>query len=284
MKKLIATLLLFFFTATPAFAALSPVYWPVAKNKEKLPRIVPRNFWGWLYQAALATAEKKYPQAIEAYTNALALSPPLLRSILYHYRGLIYLQSKQYDLAAGDFSSIIKLKQGGATTYLARAICYRSLEQYPLALDDFQKAIELTPTSPSPYNSRGLLYTRQKQYLPAIADFTKALELSPYDNTILNNKANALYLAGQTNQALDAYQKFVQNAAANDPRLPQAKKRIQTITAQTTDTAPQTLPQPSPDEKTAPAAPNDNDTLDPLEADALTPDLAALSDSLGQTQ
>jgi serine/threonine protein kinase len=87
--------------------------------------------------------QKKYDQAIEAYTKGIEISPQ--DAVLYNDRGLIFLLKGDLDRA----------------------------------IDDLNKSLELDPASSATYNNRGLVFAGKGDRKQAIADYRKALELDP---------------------------------------------------------------------------------------------------------
>ncbi|MCU1289661.1 MAG: Serine/threonine protein kinase [Acidobacteria bacterium] len=95
--------------------------------------------------------QKKYEQAIEAYTKAIENNP------------------NDYGI------------------YNNRGIAYHATEQFEKAITDYNKAAELNPYDFSAYNNRGAAYEDIGNIEQAVADYKKALELDPDNKTAKNN-------------------------------------------------------------------------------------------------
>lgn len=95
--------------------------------------------------------QRKYKQAIEAYTKAIENNP-------------------------NDFG-----------LYNNRGIAYHATEEFEKAIADYNKAAELNPYDDSAYNNRGAAYEDTGNIEQAIADYRKAIELDPDSKTAKNN-------------------------------------------------------------------------------------------------
>jgi tetratricopeptide (TPR) repeat protein len=95
--------------------------------------------------------QRKYAQAIDAYTKAIENNP-------------------------NDFG-----------LYNNRGIAYHATEEYEKAIADYNKAAELNPNDDSAYNNRGAAYEDTGNIEQAIADYRKAIELDPDNKTAKNN-------------------------------------------------------------------------------------------------
>ena len=154
------------------------------------------------YQYAL---NKEYDEAIEAYTNAIALTPNLANP--YNNRGNAYAKKGQNDRAIEDYSKAIALDPNDAAAYYNRGIVYADKGQYDRAIEDYSKAIALDPNYTNAYNNRGSAYDNKKQYDRAIEDFNKAIALNPNLAKAYYNRGVSYFSSENMGRAISDFQK-----------------------------------------------------------------------------
>jgi tetratricopeptide (TPR) repeat protein len=105
----------------------------------------------------------------------------------FHDRGFAYLNKRDFDRGAADFSMVIKLTPQNASAYDDRAAAYKLKGDLDHALADYEQAIALDPNYAVAYNNRGTVHLARKEFDLAIADFNQAIALdgkrsTPYIN------------------------------------------------------------------------------------------------------
>src|SRR3989338_7096331 len=170
----------------------------------------------WFEKGYQHSLNKEHDSAIEAYTNAIALTPNLANP--YNNRGNAYADKGQYDRAIEDFNKAIALNPNYAQAYTNRGIAYGKKGQYDRAIEDFNKAIAIDPNDAAAYSNRGIAYADKGQYDRAIEDFNKAIAIDPNDGAAYYNRGNAYDDKGQYDRAIEDYNK----AIALNPNLAQA--------------------------------------------------------------
>jgi tetratricopeptide (TPR) repeat protein len=125
----------------------------------------------WRKVGFTATSQENYKLAIEAFTEAISLSP--INSGLYLGRGDAYLALGKQQLQAYRYfrTSRIETRPNGPDDSLLRP--------YALAILDFSKAIELEPGSAVGYNGRGTAHAAMRDETSAISDYRKSIDLDP---------------------------------------------------------------------------------------------------------
>jgi tetratricopeptide (TPR) repeat protein len=86
-------------------------------------------------------SQRKFTQAIEAFTSAIAEDPDYLAA--YYNRGLAYYDLQLYYKAIVDFDMVLMMSPDDRDAYLARGLCYGKVNKLQLALQDLNKAAEL---------------------------------------------------------------------------------------------------------------------------------------------
>ncbi|MEO1180300.1 MAG: tetratricopeptide repeat protein, partial [Cyanobacteria bacterium J06636_28] len=123
-------------------------------------------------RAALGDSEG----ALDDYTEALRISP---KAYVYHNRALVQLYSHRYEMAAADFSEVIRLEPRCADAFSNRSSVRHHLGNLAGAMQDVNQAIALNPSLANAYAQRGRIQVDLHQYQAAMADFDQALSLQP---------------------------------------------------------------------------------------------------------
>jgi tetratricopeptide (TPR) repeat protein len=116
-------------------------------------------------------------QALEAFAKAIELDPEYAPA--FHYRGEVYYDGGQYDLAVNDWTRVIELDPTWTEglAYNNRADAYGALGKHDLAVADLTKALEIKPEAAATYAQRGYANHQLHEYDLAVADYTKAIDL-----------------------------------------------------------------------------------------------------------
>ena len=125
---------------------------------------------------ALAVANKGFEEALQS-SDIFSQMDYEVGSLLFRFRGEIYLRKKMYAAAFEDFDRGAELKDPWC--YLNRWVAYRELKQGDKAIAELSKAIELWPKFWPAWSWRGDHYRSLQEWAKAVADYTKALELNP---------------------------------------------------------------------------------------------------------
>ena len=96
--------------------------------------------------------QKQFDGAIEAYTQAIDLSPD--QSLGYLGRALAYQGKSDFDRAIIDCSEAMRLAPKEAAPCIVRAECHEANGDLDRALADFTAAIEQNPTRAQSYLAR----------------------------------------------------------------------------------------------------------------------------------
>lgn len=119
----------------------------------------------------------RFPEAIDAYTRAIALVP---KSEYYRLRGTALVEMGQIHPGLADLDRAIELNPRSASAWNMRGLV--RLEQYrdlAGAFADFSKAIEADSTDYRAWHNRATLQTRQRNYDGARHDYEQAVRADP---------------------------------------------------------------------------------------------------------
>jgi tetratricopeptide (TPR) repeat protein len=125
----------------------------------------------WRRVGFTAARQEDYKLAVDAYTEAIALTP--MNSDLYVRRGHAYLALGMQRLQAYQRLRTSRIERRPSREY----DCL--LHPCTQALSDFSRAIELDPDSAGGYHGRGTVHATMGDDTLALADYSKAIDLDP---------------------------------------------------------------------------------------------------------
>jgi len=226
-----------------------------AKDFELLTKLKPDNadFWGMLGQACVHG--KLSEQAVMACSRAIELDPDY--ESFYMHRAWAYRQLKQWDASIMDYTKAIELDEkfhnsGHSAKY--RGELYMELKEYEKAAEDFTYAISKQRFWEELYWLRSDAYMKAKQYEKVIENANIKMSKSPSKHFLkqrsiayvqLGQKDNAeadialikrltekQKKEGKTNENEEAERqkkKLVKTTKTNHERLQKEKKRKEII-------------------------------------------------------
>ncbi len=132
----------------------------------------------------------------------------------------IYSESKSIDEALKLLDEAIKLEPKNSENYLLKGDAL--LEKNPTdggpAIKEFNKATELNPKSPKGDLRAGKLYQRGRNYQLALDLYKKAEGIDATYAPAYREKAELYHLAGQKNNAIESYKKYLELNNSADAR------------------------------------------------------------------
>ncbi|MDQ5986555.1 MAG: Photosystem I assembly protein Ycf3 [Syntrophus sp. SKADARSKE-3] len=162
----------------------------------------------WFEKGSIYNLNHEHDQAIEAYTNAIALNPNYLeayerRGIAYYNKGLLQNDKLLIDRAVEDFKRIALTKPNTLAGAWAQGVIDFSRNQYANALASFNKAVSYDPESDLGYIGLGVTYASMKQFDRALEEYTRAIAAKGFWQAIsYQNRAIAYVHKGQYNMAI----------------------------------------------------------------------------------
>lgn len=193
-----------------------------------------------LYSTRAQARENKgdLPGALEDYTAAIALGTTgALLPGLYHLRGQLLWEMREYDRAIEDYDSAIALDPGVAGFFYDRGVSKMYKDDLNGATVDFDRAIEIDPKNILSYYWRGRFCLGRRDPDKAIENLTKAIEIDPKFETTFYNAGiahtllgNARAMKGDDRGAIAEWEKAFElfPNLKNDllPRIKRAEERL----------------------------------------------------------
>lgn len=161
-----------------------------------------------LYEAVLADAEEVLAEYPERMPEA---------GYAYHRRGQALRYQKKYGEAIQAFTEAIQLVPGGrsgpyiAEALLKRGICQHYQDQDSLARPDFEQSAAINFTDPLPHLWLGYSYAQDEQYRRAIQSYGDAIAKSPDFSLAFVNRGLAYMQLGEFNKAVDNFNEAIRH-------------------------------------------------------------------------
>lgn len=92
-------------------------------------------------------------------------------------RGISYLKTNDFRLAAADFSAVIAADPKNINAYNNRGNAFKAMKDYPSAIKDYESALALDPDNAVIYYNIGAAYMEAGRSTEAVANIRKAAEL-----------------------------------------------------------------------------------------------------------
>lgn len=140
--------------------ALARFHWRTEQWQKAEPHLQralilqPLAFLPRLYEGVSAYRQKRYAQAIVAFSVCVGQSP---REECFYLRALAFVGEQQYTQALADFDQAIHLNRTLGVASLQRGILNRRQKRYTEAMDDFQQAIKNGANPANTYFHKALL-------------------------------------------------------------------------------------------------------------------------------
>ena len=172
----------------------------------------------------LQRGAKKYAEAADTYTKALAVSggesPTDWR--FYYVRGISFERSKEWPKAESDFKKALSLNpdQPQVLNYLGYSWVDQGMNLLP-ALEMIQKAVAASPNDGYIIDSLGWAYFRLGRYDEAVTQLEQAVQLRSTDPEINDHLGDAYWRAGRKLEA-----RFQWNIAASVDEDGVVKERV----------------------------------------------------------
>lgn len=172
----------------------------------------------------LQRGAKKYAEAADTYTRALAVSggesPSDWR--FYYVRGISYERSKEWPKAEADFTKALKLNpdQPQVLNYLGYSWVDQGMNLLP-ALEMIQKAVAAAPNDGYIIDSLGWAFYRLGRYDEAVTQLEQAVQLRSTDPEINDHLGDAYWQAGRKLEA-----RFQWNIASSVDKEGTVKERV----------------------------------------------------------
>jgi serine/threonine protein kinase len=161
----------------------------------------------WLIEGNTLYGLGHYPEALNAYEQALCLDP---NSVLaYNGKGNALGSLRRYPEALEAFEQALRLDHNSVAAYNGKGNALRVLKRYQEALEAYEQAIRLDPSFAFAYYGKGRALYNLKRHKEALKAYEQALRLDPNSAFTYHGIGNSLYELKRYQEALRAYEQAI---------------------------------------------------------------------------
>lgn len=128
----------------------------------------------------------------------------------YYNLGIVYFNTKQYDLALSQFNKIIKALPNFDKPYYGRGLIYEKQKKYDMALKDFKKVTGFNPNDPKPYYYLGKISILNNKFDDAKKYLDKSADLNPEYAPTEYEYGNLLVAQNNIKKSIPNYRRAVE--------------------------------------------------------------------------
>jgi len=188
---------------------------------DKLPANSPLKPMAVVRVAENLDALGDHDEALRRLGNIVTTNPDDLEAL--SVLGDLQRSAKKYAEAADTYTKALAVSGGNSPTdwrfYYVRGISYERSKEWPKAEADFKKALALNPDQPQVLNYLGYSWVDQgSNLLPALDMIKKAVSASPNDGYIIDSLGWAYYRLGRYDEAVTQLEQAVQ-LRSTDPEI-----------------------------------------------------------------
>jgi tetratricopeptide (TPR) repeat protein len=166
----------------------------------------PADARGWAYRGTLLSRENERKEAVNDFTQAIALAPKWWYPRVE--RASAYALDERFEEALADLEIAGKDPECGPVVWWARASCNHSLNRQQQALRDVDEFIRLVPTDGDGFFLRSRIWIALGESLRALDDAERALDLYPDPPEWLLTNLGLLYsYAERYDEAIAAFER-----------------------------------------------------------------------------
>lgn len=117
--------------------------------------------------------------ALRGFNRVLELDP--FNASVYYHRGIVRYIRREFELAADDFTTALKIRPNFPNAAMKRGMSHSSLGRLEEALEDFNQAVTLDPSNPEAFYRRAIAHVERGYLTAAFADYAKIVRLEVSD-------------------------------------------------------------------------------------------------------
>ena len=150
----------------------------------------------------------KIKEALETYLKILPEQKN--NSKLNYLIGVIYLQSKKFELAVDFFEKTINLDKNNLGAYNNLGASLQQLRRFEQAVKVYEKVLSFKPDFTDALNNLATCFANLKKYDQAISYFEKILKINKNNSVVYNNLGNIYKELNQHKKSIENYNKALE--------------------------------------------------------------------------
>ncbi len=167
----------------------------------------------WRNRANYFRDQKKMPEALRDYSEAIRLAPSddgILTS-----RGKLYFNTQEFDKALTDYTKAIELVPGKGEYWINRGAVYAVTRRPNEALNDLSKGLSLDPEFATGYLNRSIVYQQVGEFEKSLSDIISYLRINPYNAELWYQRGKLELRLANPEAALTSINKALSISANN---------------------------------------------------------------------
>ena len=150
----------------------------------------------------------KIKEALETYLKILPKQKN--NSKLNYLIGVIYLQSKNFELAVNYFEKTINIDKNNLGAYNNLGASLQQLRRFDQAVKVYEKVLSFKPDFTDALNNLATCFANLKKYDQAISYFEKILKINKNNSVVYNNLGNIYKEINQHKKSIENYNKALE--------------------------------------------------------------------------
>ncbi|MDG6220506.1 MAG: tetratricopeptide repeat protein [Candidatus Thermoplasmatota archaeon] len=191
-----------------------------------VPEKIPDSAQEFYNQGVGLSRQRKYPEAIQCYDQALSIEENYPRALFN--KAVVLQVMGRVGEAIEVYRRLTALTPEDSEVWGNMAIALRSLGRTTDALECYNRAIAINPNDPSMWSNKGIALRALGRTDEAIQCYDQALAINPSDKSLWTNKGVALASANRFDEAMQCYN----HALAIDPSYSKAQKNKEILERQ----------------------------------------------------
>ena len=193
-----------------------------AKAFSQVVAMDPENEFARNQLGLILAKEENFDQAFGQFAQVAQLSPE--NTFARTWMGVLYLKNNKVDKAYKEFEDILKIDPNNANAYYFMGVIYAVEHNFKQAVEYLRKAQKVGSDDPETHIRLAEAFAGLGMTYNAELEYTRSLDLAPKSTKALNGLGWIHYNRGQTDQAVEIWQKaFEINAEDPDTRFNLAK-------------------------------------------------------------
>lgn len=128
----------------------------------------------------------------------------------YYNLGIVYFNTKQYDLSLSQFNKIINALPNFDKPYYGRGLIYEKQKKYNDAINDFKKVTEFNPNDPKPYYYLGKISILDDKFDDAKSYLDQCVAINPDYAPAYFEYGNLTVTQNQLRKSIPDYRRAVE--------------------------------------------------------------------------
>mgnify|MGYP001569100521 CR=1 FL=1 len=176
----------------------------------------------YIYSAMQLEEQRKYPEALAEYLNALKYKPD--NPLIYNNISYLYLRMGVYETALQDAKKALALNSDYIPAMVNAGISLAALNRDDEAERLLKRAVTSEPYNRNALYNLGLLYEKEKRFKEALDMYQNLVNTGDYD--AYSHMARVFEQSGRREDAIGIYSGLINSTVVSDAVKKDAEQRL----------------------------------------------------------